>query len=78
MYISGMPAPGADGTFVAGTFDEEADLAWANVTAIAAAGGYSADDCLYVQVLPGDIGSYGAIATGGAGGSRTPPGHRPG
>jgi len=46
---------------VAGTFDEEADRAWANVTAIAAAGGCSADDLLYVQVVLGDIGNYGDI-----------------
>ena len=61
VYISGMPALGADGTFVPGTFEEEADRAWANVTAIAAAGGCSADDFLYVQVLLGDIGHYGEI-----------------
>ena len=61
VYISGMPALGPDGTFVPGTFEEEADRAWASVTAIAAAGGCSADDFLYVQVLLGDIGNYGDI-----------------
>jgi 2-iminobutanoate/2-iminopropanoate deaminase len=61
LYISGMPALDPDGKFVPGTFEEEADRAWANVVAIAAAGGYSADDLLYVQVLLGDIGNYGDI-----------------
>jgi 2-iminobutanoate/2-iminopropanoate deaminase len=61
VYISGMPALGPDGAFVPGTFGEEADRAWANVTAIAAAGGCSADDFLYVQVVLGDIGNYGDI-----------------
>jgi 2-iminobutanoate/2-iminopropanoate deaminase len=61
VYISGMPALGPDGTFVPGTFAEEADRAWANVAAIAAAAGCSADDFLYVQVLLGDIGDYGEI-----------------
>jgi 2-iminobutanoate/2-iminopropanoate deaminase len=61
LYISGMPALDAAGKFVPGTFDEEADRAWANITAIAAAGGYSPDDLLYVQVLLGDIGNYGDI-----------------
>jgi len=61
LYISGMPALDADGKFVPGTFDEEADRAWANITAIAAAGGYSPSDLLYVQVVLGDIGNYGDI-----------------
>jgi 2-iminobutanoate/2-iminopropanoate deaminase len=61
LYISGMPALDADGKFVPGTFEEEADRAWANIVAIAAAGGYSADDLLYVQVLLGDIGHYSDI-----------------
>jgi 2-iminobutanoate/2-iminopropanoate deaminase len=58
LYISGMPALDSGGNFVPGTFQEEADRAWANIAAIAAAGGYAADDLLYVQVLLGDIGSY--------------------
>ena len=37
LYISGMPALDPGGTFVPGTFQEEADRAWANITAIAAA-----------------------------------------
>jgi 2-iminobutanoate/2-iminopropanoate deaminase len=61
LYISGMPALDAGGTFVPGTFQEEADRAWASVTAIAATAGYSPGDLLYVQVVLGDIGSYGDI-----------------
>jgi 2-iminobutanoate/2-iminopropanoate deaminase len=61
LYISGMPALDSAGKFVPGTFDEEADRAWANILAIAAAGGYSTADFLYVQVLLGDIGNYGDI-----------------
>jgi 2-iminobutanoate/2-iminopropanoate deaminase len=61
VYISGMPALDADGKFAPGTFAEEADRAWASVMAIAAAAGCSRDDLLYVQVLLGDIGSYGEI-----------------
>jgi 2-iminobutanoate/2-iminopropanoate deaminase len=61
LYISGMPALDADGTFVPGTFEEEADRAWANIAAIAAAGGCSPDDLLYVQVVLGDIGNYSDI-----------------
>ena len=59
LFISGMPALDAAGKFMAGTFEEEADRAWANIAAIAAAGGYAADDdLLYVQVVLGDIGNY--------------------
>ena len=61
LFISGMPALDAAGKFMPGTFEEEADRAWANIAAIAAAGGYSADDLLYVQVVLGDIGNYGDI-----------------
>jgi 2-iminobutanoate/2-iminopropanoate deaminase len=61
LYISGMPALDRDGRFVPGTFEEEADRAWANVIAIAAAAGYSPGDLLYVQVLLGDIGDYAGI-----------------
>jgi 2-iminobutanoate/2-iminopropanoate deaminase len=61
LYISGMPALDPDGTFVPGTFEEEADCAWARIVAIAAAAGYSPGDLLYVQVLLGDIGNYGDI-----------------
>jgi 2-iminobutanoate/2-iminopropanoate deaminase len=61
LFISGMPALDAAGKFVPGTFEEEADRAWANIAAIAAAGGYAADDLLYVQVVLGDIGNYSDI-----------------
>ena len=61
LFISGMPALDEAGKFVPGTFEEEADRAWANIAAVAAAGGYSADDLLYVQVVLGDIGNYGEI-----------------
>ena len=78
LFISGMPALDAAGKFVPGTFEEEADRAWANIAAIAAAGGYSADDLLYVQVVLGDIGNYGDINDCGASGFPTQPGHRRG
>ena len=61
LFISGMPALDADGKFVPGTFEEEADRAWASIVAIAAASGSSPDDLLYVQVLLGDIGNYSDI-----------------
>ena len=61
LFISGMPALDAAGKFAPGTFEEEADRAWANIAAIAAAGGYTADELLYVQVVLGDIGNYGDI-----------------
>jgi len=61
LFISGMPALDADGTFVPGTFEEEADRAWANIISIAAASGCSSADFLYVQVLLGDIGNYNDI-----------------
>ena len=61
LFISGMPALDAAGKFVTGTFEEEADRAWANIAAIAAAGGYAADDLLYVQVVLGDIGNYSDV-----------------
>ena len=63
LFISGMPAVDADGKFVPGTFTEEADRAWANIVAVAAASGYSPADFLYVQVLLGDISDYGQINT---------------
>jgi len=61
LFISGMPALDAAGKFAPGTFEEEADRAWANIAAIAAAGGYTADDLLYVQVVLGDIGNYSDV-----------------
>ncbi|MEP7026074.1 MAG: RidA family protein [Actinomycetota bacterium] len=61
LYISGMPAVDASGKFWPGTFEQEADRAWANVVAIAEAAGYSPGDFLYVQVLLGDMGDYASI-----------------
>ena len=61
LFISGMPALDAAGKFAPGTFEEEADRAWANIAAIATAGGYTANDLLYVQVVLGDIGNYSDI-----------------
>ena len=61
LFISGMPALDAAGKFAPGTFAEEADRAWANVAAIAEAGGYTAGDLLYVQIVLSDIGNYGDI-----------------
>jgi 2-iminobutanoate/2-iminopropanoate deaminase len=63
VFISGMPALDAGGTFVAGTFEEEADRAWARIVSIAAASGCSPGDFLYVQVLLADIGNYADINT---------------
>jgi 2-iminobutanoate/2-iminopropanoate deaminase len=60
LYISGMPSLDAEGRFAPGTFEQEADRAWRNITIIAAASGYSPDDFLYVQLLLADIGNYGA------------------
>ena len=59
--ISGMPALGPEGTYVAGTFEEEVELAWRNVVAIAEAAGFSGDELLYVQCVLADIGDYGAV-----------------
>jgi 2-iminobutanoate/2-iminopropanoate deaminase len=61
VFISGMPALDADGTFAPGTFEEEANRAWASVMAIAAAHSCRASDFLYVQVLLSDIANYGDI-----------------
>jgi len=63
VFISGMPALGADGAFAPGTFEEEADRAWASVMAIAAASGCRSSDFLYVQVLLAGIANYGNINT---------------
>jgi len=48
LFISGMPPLDEDGKFAPGTFEEEADRAWASVLAIAAASGCSSADFLYV------------------------------
>ena len=63
VFISGMPALDAGGTFVAGTFEEEADRAWARIVSIAAASGCGPSDFLYVPVLLADIGNYAGINT---------------
>ena len=56
-----MPSLDSEGRFAPGTFEQEADRAWANITAIAAASGYTSDEFLYVQVLLADIGNYGDV-----------------
>jgi 2-iminobutanoate/2-iminopropanoate deaminase len=63
LFISGMPALDQDGKFAPGTFDEEADSAWASILAIAAASGCGPADFLYLQVLLADIGNYGDLNT---------------
>jgi 2-iminobutanoate/2-iminopropanoate deaminase len=63
LFISGMPALDEDGKFSPGTFEEEADRAWASILAIAAASGCGPADFLYVQVLLADIGNYGDLNT---------------
>ena len=57
-FISGMPALDPEGNFVPGTLEEEADLAWQNVAAVAKASGCSIDDIVYVQCVLSDIDSY--------------------
>ena len=61
LHISGMPSVDSAGTFFPGTFEQEADRAWASITAIAAAGGYSSDEFVFVQVLLADMGNYGDV-----------------
>jgi 2-iminobutanoate/2-iminopropanoate deaminase len=60
-YQDGKRSLDSGGRFAPGTFEQEADRAWANITAIAAASGYTSDEFLYVQVLLADIGNYGDI-----------------
>lgn len=60
-FISGMPALGDDGKYQPGTFDEEVALAWANVTRIADAAGYSAADLVYVQCVIADMDDYATL-----------------
>ncbi|MEU1663930.1 RidA family protein [Streptomyces sparsogenes] len=60
-FISGMPALDSDGTFVAGTFREEADRAWGNIVAIAEAAGHTLDDIVFVQVVLADINDYAEV-----------------
>jgi enamine deaminase RidA (YjgF/YER057c/UK114 family) len=56
-----MPSLDSEGKFAPGTLEQEADRAWANIAAIAAAGGYSPDEFLYVQVVLADIGDHGDV-----------------
>ena len=60
-FMSGMVALDAQGTFAPGTFEEEADLAWHNVAAVAEASGCSIEDIAYVQCVVSDIDSYGDL-----------------
>jgi 2-iminobutanoate/2-iminopropanoate deaminase len=60
-FISGMPALDPGGAFVPGTFDEETDRAWDNITAIAEAAGYTVNDIVFVQCVLADIANYGDI-----------------
>jgi len=73
LFISGMPALDEDGKFSPGTFEEEADRAWAGILAIAAASGCGPADFLYIQVLFADIGNYGDLNTWWPGGGASPP-----
>ncbi len=57
-FISGMPALDPEGKFQAGTFEEETDLVWHNIVAIAEASGYSAGEIVYVQCVLADIDDY--------------------
>ncbi len=60
-FMSGMVALDSDGKFAPGTFEEEAQLAWQNVAAVAEASGCSIDDIVYVQCFLRDIDNYGAL-----------------
>lgn len=57
-FISGMPALDSDGNFVAGSFEDEADLAWHNVVSIAETAGHAVADIVFVQCALADIGWY--------------------
>ena len=50
-FISGMVALDAQGKFVPGMFEQEADLAWHNVAAVAEASGCSIEDIAYMQCV---------------------------
>ena len=52
-FISGMPALDPDGTFVQGTFEGEADLAWQIIRAVAEAAGYSIGENRVRAMRPG-------------------------
>ena len=57
-FISGMPALDANAKFVPGAFEEEADVAWRNVAAIAVASGCSIEDIVYVQCVLSYMDNY--------------------
>ena len=60
-FISGMPALDPDGVFQAGSFDEEASLAWHNVVAVASAAGFSVQEIVYVQCVLADMDDYANV-----------------
>jgi len=60
-FVSGMPALDPDGKYHEGTFEEEASLAWHNVTMIAHAAGFAAEEIVYVQCVVADIADYSSL-----------------
>jgi 2-iminobutanoate/2-iminopropanoate deaminase len=60
-FISGMPALNSDGTFAAGTFQHETELAWRHTVAIVEAAGYSVENVVYVQCVLADIAHYSEL-----------------
>ena len=60
-FLSGMVALDPDGKLAPGTIEEEAELAWHNVAAIAEASGCSIDDIVYVQCVLRDMADSGAL-----------------
>jgi 2-iminobutanoate/2-iminopropanoate deaminase len=60
-FISGMPALDIDGSYVAGDFADELELAWRNILRIVEAAGYAKHDLLYVQCVLADIGDYAEL-----------------
>lgn len=60
-FMSGMVALDSDGKFASGTFEEEAELAWHNIAAVAEASGSSIDEIVYVQCVLSDIDNYGDL-----------------
>lgn len=57
-FVSGMPALGPEGSFVAGSFLEELALAWENVANIIEARGLRIEEVVFVQCVLADIGDY--------------------
>ncbi len=57
-FLSGVIALDADGTFLPGTFEEEAARAWQNVAAITEALGCAVDNIVYVQCVLSNIDNY--------------------